>query len=424
MMNNKYISNEIQDIYKNDKPTNYIINILFISLFIIILITLAFYIKYSKTIDGRIQIIPAINSFTLYAPNSGNLILLKNDRDKILKNDIIAYIDNPTSFHDYHSLKSDLKNFNPHNLPQTINTFNYNYNYELGYLQEYYFSLILSINEYKNLLNNNIYDANINKYSTMINDKNKELVLLNNVKSIQKQKLLNIHNNYTIDSILNKKNIISKTDINNSIVQYLNHQENLSLNDIKIHNIKANRSELSKEIQTLKIQNKNNISQAIINVEKSYFNLMNAIKNWEQSFIIKSPSNGQIQYISPFINNLTYTHKDTKLFFILPNNKKLKGKASVSPNGYGQLEIGQSAIIRVDDYPYRDFGIIHAVLKEKSKIIQDSVYYVDVELPNGLITNTGKHLEYYYNMSGTIEFTTKKMSLIERILNIIKSHHE
>ena len=68
--------------------------------------------------------------------------------------------------------------------------------------------------------------------------------------------------------------------------------------------------------------------------------------------------------------------------------------------------------------------MIHAVVKNKSKIIQDSVYYVDVDLPNGLKTNTGKDLEYYYNMSGTIEFTTKKMSLIERILNIINSNYE
>ena len=423
-MKNKYISDEIKEIYDNNKPTNYIINILFISLFIFVLVSLSFYVKYSKKIDGHVQIIPTINSFTLYAPSSGNLILLKNDRDTILQDEIIAYINNPTSFHDYNSLKLDLNNFNPKNLRQSINTFNYNYNYELGYLQEHYFNFILSINEYKNLLDNNIFEANIDKYTTIIDNKNKELSLLYEIKKIQSQKFLNIHDNYIKDSILNKKNIISKADFNNSTIQYLSYLENSLNHNIKVGNIKSNKSELYKEIQTLKIQNKNNTSQAIINVEKNYFNLINAIKNWEQSFIIKSPSRGRIQYISPFINNLAYIYRDTKLFFILPDSKNLKGKASVYPNGYGQLEVGQSAIIRINDYPYRDFGVIHAVVKNKSKIIQDSVYYVDVDLPNGLKTNTGKDLEYYYNMSGTIEFTTKKMSLIESILNIINSNYE
>ena len=421
-MNKKYIIEE-SDI-RNYK-VNYYFSIIFVLSFIFILLFLSSYIKYSQKIEGNVRIISEINSFNLYSPNTGRIVLMKKDKQNILQNDVIAYIDNPASFQDVSNLNLELKKFNIDDLENSISNFRFNSKYNLGSIQEYYYNFIISINEYKNLVKNNIFEANINKYSSIIFENQKELNLIDKVKNIQKSKFRIFQDNYYRDSILNKKEIITKIDFNNSNIQYLNYKENILQNDIRAQNIKSNNIELVQEIKTLKTQSINNISTASINIKRHYFNLINAIRSWEQNFIIKSPVDGLLQYASPFISNLMHVQRENNLFFILPDNNHLRGKASVTANGYGQLEEGQSATIKLKDYPYRDFGVILAILKNKSKINQDSIYYVDVDLPYGLKTNTGKNLEYYYNMSGTIEFTTKKMSLMERILNIItKLNHD
>jgi len=55
-----------------------------------------------------------------------------------------------------------------------------------------------------------------------------------------------------------------------------------------------------------------------------------------------------------------------------------------------------------------------------SDIPIDSLYYVDISLPNGLKTNYQKKLHFNQGMSGEAEIITENISLLARIIHPIK----
>ena len=54
----------------------------------------------------------------------------------------------------------------------------------------------------------------------------------------------------------------------------------------------------------------------------------------------------------------------------------------------------------------------------------DKTFSALVELPEGLITNTGLKLNFRLGMSASAEIVTKEMSLLERLISGIKKSFE
>ena len=75
--------------------------------------------------------------------------------------------------------------------------------------------------------------------------------------------------------------------------------------------------------------------------------------------------------------------------------------------------------MKLNDYPYKEYGELTGTIHSKSKVYHDSIYYIDIRLTNGLMTNQGHILDFSYNMPGKLEFYTKKRNLIQRIFSEI-----
>ena len=423
-MKNKYITEELYDASQSFKNKKNITSLSFIIFFLIALFLGAYYIKYPRTVEGKIIITSVNNTYNIYSPLNGRINILKKERDEVKVGEVLAYIENPANYQHMKSLENDLKKFNLENLDKSISDLSVNLNYKLGNVQEFYYNFIISVNTYKNIVNNNIYKTNIQKYSSKINENHKQIDLLRNIKKVQTNKVISIKANYIRDSILEAEGVISKNDLNISRINYLNQMESMSSSDVRIQDVFSSNKDMSGEIKSLNIQNGNETSKSIIEIEKQYFNLMNAIDTWKNNYLIISPAEGQLQFTSPFLSKLSYIPREAKLFIVLPKNENLIGKAFLTSKNYGHLKVGQSAIIKLSDYPYRDDGIIKGMLIRKAPIANDTLYQVDVKLINGLITNTHKKLEYYHNMTGSVQFTTKKMSLLERFSNVLNNVNE
>ncbi|NNU33286.1 HlyD family efflux transporter periplasmic adaptor subunit [Mucilaginibacter sp. S1162] len=93
--------------------------------------------------------------------------------------------------------------------------------------------------------------------------------------------------------------------------------------------------------------------------------------------------------------------------------------------GAGKVEQGQEVIIKLENYPYREYGSIKgkvssvsltatAMKTEKGEI---ETYLVNVELPNDLKTNYGTYLKFKYEIKGEGDVITKDRRLIERLFD-------
>ena len=84
------------------------------------------------------------------------------------------------------------------------------------------------------------------------------------------------------------------------------------------------------------------------------------------------------------------------------------------------MKTGRKVNIRLDNFPDGEFGLLKGVVQNISLVPTASggasYYVVEMELPEGLVTNYKKELPSLPNMSGIADIITENMSLLERFV--------
>lgn len=100
--------------------------------------------------------------------------------------------------------------------------------------------------------------------------------------------------------------------------------------------------------------------------------------------------------------------------------------------GAGKVEVGQTVNVKMDNYPYDEYGLLKGVVKSVSRITNKiktqngdmDTYLVIISFPDGTLTNFGKILPLDFETKGTVEIITKRKRLIERLFDNLKSKGE
>jgi HlyD family secretion protein len=98
---------------------------------------------------------------------------------------------------------------------------------------------------------------------------------------------------------------------------------------------------------------------------------------------------------------------------------RISGKIYLPLTGAGKVKVGQKVNIKLDNYPYMEFGMIQVKVGSISMIPtlinENRVYIVGVEFPDRLKTNYGYDLIFTEEMQGVAEVITEDLSLLQRI---------
>ena len=152
------------------------------------------------------------------------------------------------------------------------------------------------------------------------------------------------------------------------------------------------------------------------NVFQSYDLLKKAIKDWETTYAIRSNINGNVSFLNYWNSNQSVNTGDL-IFTIIPNgNLKFKAKLKTPTQNSGKILIGQTVNIKLDNYPSSEYGVISGKVNNISTTsTKDSFYYVDVEIPEKMITSYGIQIAFKQEMRGSAEIITEDLRLIERL---------
>jgi hypothetical protein len=87
-------------------------------------------------------------------------------------------------------------------------------------------------------------------------------------------------------------------------------------------------------------------------------------------------------------------------------------------------------IIRLDNYPYLEYGSVNGLVKSISALSNQveeytkknniNTYLVTVDLPDNLTTNYGARLDFKYEIKGIADILIKKRKLLERLFDNLK----
>ena len=104
---------------------------------------------------------------------------------------------------------------------------------------------------------------------------------------------------------------------------------------------------------------------------------------------------------------------------ITPEDKNYYASIQIPFAGAGKVEKEQRTVLKLNDYPYREYGIIEGQLDELSAIAGESFYLGKVILEKNKISSYGKKITLRESMTGICEIITKDRSILERLFEKI-----
>jgi hypothetical protein len=153
--------------------------------------------------------------------------------------------------------------------------------------------------------------------------------------------------------------------------------------------------------------------------------LMNEIEVWKKQFLLKAPISGKISLDEKIVVS-HYVKQGEVIFDVIPAGKQnMIGLAEMPIANSGDIIPGTEAQIRLDAFPYQEYGILTCIVKEIALLPKESeigtIYILELELPSNLKTSYGKDIPFSNGMKATALIIKKKKSLLQRVFDQLYS---
>ncbi len=294
-------------------------------------------------------------------------------------------------------------------------------NYLLGEIQPAYSSFLKAHKDYQDFVELDYYNQKINSIEGELNQQNIHLSSLRKLTSILGRELDLVKRQYLRDSSLFQNNVISEAEYEKAKTSWLNKEfdfeqsrVNESTTEIQIEKLKQNVLDMELKL-TEDLRNQQN------NWQESLENLISAVSIWKQKFILTAPIEGMVSFTAYYSENQNVREGDKVMTIIPKDQGKIIGRINLSLEGAGKVDLDQRVNIRIDNYPYLEYGMVQGIVSNISLVPDDREYVVEVALPNGLSTLYDVEIPFDQEMQGKAEILTDNRRLLERIISPIRS---
>lgn len=148
---------------------------------------------------------------------------------------------------------------------------------------------------------------------------------------------------------------------------------------------------------------------------------LNAVETWRTKYCLLAPLDGGVRYYS-FLQENQFVEAGTVLFFVSPKTQQLFGEMAIPQYNFGKVHAGQRVIIKLDGYPYQEFGAVEGRIASVSEIpTKDNTFTARVVLMPTANTPLKRPLVFKLGMHATAEIVTQERRLLARVFNTISA---
>ncbi len=155
----------------------------------------------------------------------------------------------------------------------------------------------------------------------------------------------------------------------------------------------------------------------VSNFELQKEELMSGLSKWEDQYLLKSPIAGRVSFFDVWGKHQNVEDGQV-IFTIVPMGQmEYLGMCRVPFRNSGRIKAGQRVIIKLESYPYREWGSVDGevqMVSEVPKIGENEGYIAYITIKD-LITSYGKSLEFKQEMVGSAEIILEEVTLLQRI---------
>jgi multidrug resistance efflux pump len=387
-------------------------------------------IKYPEIISGNVTITSASSPIKIIAPASGRILRLPYKTTEVVKeNDIVGLIESSADYSEILELEAYVKKINlTENAlfgnQKVVPIWNH-----LGEVGNTYTRLVHSLMAYYNEKRNSSTPQQVDKivtsnlfYQEMIDKTQQEIAITN-------EKLAFTLTEIQTDSILFAQKSVTQPEKQRTILSYLSLKERLLDLKKELDGYKQKISTGSKESQLITIDKTARELQLFTDAVNAVNATKNDIEIWKNKYLLISPYKGTLVYNS-FLQVNDFVQAGRDLFTVLPEKQLPEAQIIIPSQGAGKISNNQKVFIKLENYPYREFGHIEGIVHNLSPVSNIAAqeggtkainyYLATISLPKGLKTSYGTEISFQYALKGTGDIITNDRRLISRIFENVK----
>ncbi|MDR2037754.1 MAG: HlyD family secretion protein [Bacteroidales bacterium] len=420
---NEERSEEVQVIIDR-MPTQGTTYVAFIIIMLIsIIFTIGYLVRYHDTVDGQISITALNAPVRLISNSNGRLHLLHEDGTAITKGTVISFIDNPADYHNVCMVDSIINSCDI----TKIAGIPLNEQLELGELSPAYSNFYVAHKHYHYFISSNTYEIRRNSLRSQIEMDTKILGNIQNEISVRNEILKISAEQLFKDSIIFSQKAMSEADYVRQKAEHLASIETYQRLQTELSSIQSRIKKNTIDIGQLDAEENENAHRLWLELITNKNELINHIAVWKQNFVTISPVDGRLEYLDFWRQN-SFVQNGQELYSVIPLKNELIGEMMIPSYGSGKVETGQQVNVKLNNYPYDEFGSIRGIVKSISHITNTiktdqgnvDAYRVIVGFPDGSTTNYGAKLDLNFESKGMAEIITKNKRLIQRLFDNLK----
>ena len=393
-----------------------------IGLLILLLLAGSWLFKYPDVIRSQITLTTENPPAPIVAKASGRLQkLFVQDTQEVSQGQVLALIENPALFTDIQEVKNRLTSFQGFLSGfDTLMYLPFENHYQLGSAQTAYSDFLKDYKAYQTFIRVNYHRK---KLAALRKELGKYRIYYNRLyrqRNLLEEELQLVKNQAHRDSQLYKTNVIAQAEMDRSNGALLAKKRvfeqariNLSEADIQI-------SRLEQEMIQAQADNENQKKDFEYQLIKSTGNLNASLLEWEQTYLLKAPEKGRVSFSKFWAQDQNVKMGDKVLTVVPEKPGSIIGKMELTMRRSGKVKPGQTVNIKLDNYPFMEYGMLPGYVGNISITASEQHYMVEVILSEGLTTNYNIPLEFNQEMTGTGEIITENRRLLSRLLNPFK----
>ena len=219
------------------------------------------------------------------------------------------------------------------------------------------------------------------------------------------------------DSVLRAQKSVSELELETTKAAWLRKKrelENLKSgrvqNDLRIRQMQA-------QILDLQQLRSDGESERLLNFQSEIESLRGEIEVWENTYLLSSPIDGKVALTSAWSAH-QFVAEGTEVLTVVPISKagKVIGKTLLTGPRIGKLKPGMTAYLRLEDFPYQEYGVLKGRLESITDVPGKNGYEALVSLTDGMRTSHGREIPFRQEMKATVRIVTEERSYLERIL--------
>jgi len=389
-------------------------SLLVLIIFVLVLV-LSWFIKYPDIIETEAIVttkIPPQKEFASITAKFDSIYVY--DSQKVSQNSVLGVLENTADTEDVFFLKSilDTIRFKDGSLEFPFDDLPILF---LGDIDE---SFSLFENSYfQYLLNKQLKpfsnDATANKIA--LTELNQRLSSLNSQYSLFESELRFKKNELERNKTLLEKGVISQQEYETKELEFITSQRNLKNLNLSISQIRESIGGANKKSQGTQYSETREEMRLLKSTVQSYNQLKKSLKDWENTYVLKSEIEGYVSFLNYWDKNQTVMQGDLVFTVVPSDTSNYLAKIKAPSQNSGKIKVGQKVNIKLQNFPESEFGMLVGNVESISLAPDiEGFYLINVALPNRLVTSYNQEIEFKQEMRGTAEIITEDLRLLER----------